>query len=151
MATRAEAVPARGGRAGDTGTRNTQPHNHSRGSKRGGRGGRGGIKRGRGQAATIAPPRAPPPAPPPVPNAQQLSPTVGTSPNDSLEKAAQLDKSADEELEAEICFICASPVVHQSLAPCSHRTCHICSLRLRALYKTRACAHCRVSSRYSSI
>ncbi len=46
--------------------------------------------------------------------------------------------------EAEVCFICASPVVHNALSPCNHRTCHICALRLRALYKTKACAHCRV-------
>lgn len=51
-----------------------------------------------------------------------------------------------EEDEGEVCFICASPVVYQSIAPCNHQTCHICALRLRALYKTRACAHCRVSS-----
>lgn len=50
-----------------------------------------------------------------------------------------------EDVEAEVCFICASPVVHNAVAPCNHRTCHICSLRLRALYKTKACAHCRVS------
>lgn len=50
-----------------------------------------------------------------------------------------------DDVEVEICFICASPVVHISVAPCNHRTCHICALRLRALYKTRACAHCRVS------
>ena len=50
----------------------------------------------------------------------------------------------DDDVDAEMCFICASPVVHNSVAPCSHRTCHICALRLRALYKTRACAHCRV-------
>ena len=47
--------------------------------------------------------------------------------------------------EVEVCFICASPIEHISIAPCNHQTCHICSLRLRALYKTRACAHCRVS------
>lgn len=50
-----------------------------------------------------------------------------------------------EQAEAEVCFICASPVVYHSIAPCNHQTCHICALRLRALYKTRACAHCRVS------
>jgi hypothetical protein len=47
--------------------------------------------------------------------------------------------------DTEVCFICASPIEHVSIAPCNHQTCHICSLRLRALYKTRACAHCRVS------
>lgn len=54
-------------------------------------------------------------------------------------------KAQEDDEEAELCFICASPVVHSSVAPCNHRTCHICALRLRALYKTRACAHCRVS------
>ncbi|KAI8965309.1 hypothetical protein F5Y11DRAFT_355125 [Daldinia sp. FL1419] len=48
-----------------------------------------------------------------------------------------------EDVEAEVCFICASPVIHQSVAPCNHRTCHICSLRMRALYKNKECAHCR--------
>ena len=57
--------------------------------------------------------------------------------------------TSDEDADAEMCFICASPVVHSSVAPCSHRTCHICALRLRALYKTRACAHCRVGQQPS--
>jgi hypothetical protein len=55
-------------------------------------------------------------------------------------------EGGEAEEDAEVCFICASVVVHHSLAPCNHRTCHICALRLRALYKTKACAHCRVSS-----
>ena len=52
------------------------------------------------------------------------------------------------EAEAEVCFICASDIEHESIAPCNHRTCHVCSLRMRALYKDKNCAHCRVS--YSS-
>ncbi|EXJ61304.1 uncharacterized protein A1O5_11861 [Cladophialophora psammophila CBS 110553] len=48
--------------------------------------------------------------------------------------------------EVELCFICASPIEHVSIAPCNHQNCHICSLRLRALYKTRACAHCRTET-----
>lgn len=56
-------------------------------------------------------------------------------------------RASTAETEAEVCFICASNVVHQSVAPCNHRTCHICALRLRALYKTKACAHCRVGER----
>ncbi|KAK5133634.1 hypothetical protein LTR08_007488 [Meristemomyces frigidus] len=51
-------------------------------------------------------------------------------------------EGGDEE-EAEVCFICASAITHHSVAPCNHRTCHICALRMRALYKTKACAHCR--------
>ena len=55
----------------------------------------------------------------------------------------------EQDVEAEVCFICASNVIHNSVAPCNHRTCHICALRLRALYKTRACAHCRVCNHLS--
>ena len=62
------------------------------------------------------------------------------------EEGAQ--NGADVDVEAEVCFICASPVVHNSVAPCNHRTCHICALRLRALYKTRACAHCRTEAKF---
>lgn len=65
------------------------------------------------------------------------------------EESGEKSQEEGEDIEAEVCFICASPVVHNSVAPCNHRTCHICALRLRALYKTKACAHCRVSP-YSS-
>ena len=47
--------------------------------------------------------------------------------------------------DSSVCFICADPVQYSSIAPCNHVTCHICALRMRALYKNRACAHCRVS------
>lgn len=57
------------------------------------------------------------------------------------EAAADSTEGADDR---EVCFICASEVEHISISPCNHRTCHICALRLRALYKTKACAHCRV-------
>ncbi|KAJ9396365.1 hypothetical protein DTO282F9_6663 [Paecilomyces variotii] len=57
--------------------------------------------------------------------------------------------TAEEDADdAEVCFICASKVEHTSVAPCNHRTCHICALRLRALYKTKACAHCRTESSF---
>ena len=50
----------------------------------------------------------------------------------------------EKAVEAEVCFICASPVVHNAVTACNHRTCHICALRMRALYKNRQCMHCRV-------
>ncbi|KAI1819547.1 hypothetical protein F4861DRAFT_526662 [Xylaria intraflava] len=55
----------------------------------------------------------------------------------------QSNNDGNEDVEAEVCFICASPVIHQAVAPCNHRTCHICALRMRALYKNKECAHCR--------
>jgi len=54
-----------------------------------------------------------------------------------------------DESEAEVCFICASPVVHEALMPCNHRTCHICCLRMRALYKDKNCMHCRVGAQFT--
>jgi len=55
-------------------------------------------------------------------------------------------EQSDGDAEGEVCFICANPITHHSVAPCNHITCHICALRMRALYKTKDCPHCRVSS-----
>jgi hypothetical protein len=56
----------------------------------------------------------------------------------------QQSTPVEEEEEEELCFICTEPVATFAVADCNHRTCHICSLRLRALYKTRNCAYCKV-------
>ena len=75
--------------------------------------------------------------------------TFGVHPTKAAESGEdEFASTQDGEVDsdADVCFICASPVVHNAIAPCNHRTCHICALRLRALYKTRACAHCRVST-----
>lgn len=45
--------------------------------------------------------------------------------------------------EAELCFICADPIKLVSVARCDHRTCHICALRLRILYKKDECTFCK--------
>lgn len=41
------------------------------------------------------------------------------------------------------CFICTEKIVIYSTGPCNHPICHLCSLRLRALYKTNECSSCR--------
>jgi hypothetical protein len=69
----------------------------------------------------------------------------GETPTGQTTTAGGTIAAGADESEAEVCFICASPVQHESIAPCNHRTCHICSLRMRALYKDKNCAHCRVS------
>jgi E3 ubiquitin-protein ligase ZNF598 len=56
--------------------------------------------------------------------------------------------ATDEPEDGEVCFICASPIQHTAVTPCNHRTCHICALRLRALYKVKTCAHCRTECDY---
>ena len=45
--------------------------------------------------------------------------------------------------QAEHCIICANRIEYVSLSPCSHRTCHICTLRQRALFKRKVCLVCR--------
>jgi hypothetical protein len=46
--------------------------------------------------------------------------------------------------ENEVCWICAEPVKYYSVSDCDHRTCHVCALRLRALYKNTDCTFCKV-------
>lgn len=84
--------------------------------------------------------------PPPLPGGNGV---FGARLTKDAEKSSQGEKKErgdEEDDDVEVCFICASPVAHNSVAPCNHRTCHICSLRLRALYKTKACAHCRTEA-----
>lgn len=44
-----------------------------------------------------------------------------------------------------VCWICAEPVKFYSVSECNHRTCHVCALRLRALYKRMDCTFCKVT------
>lgn len=50
----------------------------------------------------------------------------------------------DEDEDANLCWICAEPVRFFSLSECNHRTCHVCAVRLRALYKKLDCTFCKV-------
>jgi E3 ubiquitin-protein ligase ZNF598 len=97
---------------------------------RGGRGGRGGAN---ALSARFG--------------AQKQEPNAGTGEGGKVEVGKPEDKGGEKVIpeDAEVCWICASPIVHESIAPCNHRTCHICCLRMRALYKDKNCAHCRVS------
>lgn len=150
-------VPARGGRGRGNGQQqvsrannNNQDGGAERGGRRGGRGrgnGRGGnSNRTAANNTQNTTPNLPPP--PSLPGEG----IIGDRPTDDAKKpqgetrgkAPAVGEEEDE--DAEVCFICASPVIHQAVSLCNHRTCHICALRLRALYKSKACAHCRVRS-----
>ena len=83
------------------------------------------------------------------------SPQVATEAkgNESEPPAAETETAvappadtADDAEEEESCFICAEPISIYAISQCNHRTCHICSLRLRALYKTKACSFCKEES-----
>ncbi|KAI5463547.1 hypothetical protein BGZ63DRAFT_402844 [Mariannaea sp. PMI_226] len=101
--------------------------------------GRGGAKRGRGGHNNAA-------AVPASPAAQDVA--AAASRAHALGSGATAKEPAGDDDEADVCFICANPVAHHSIAPCNHATCHICGLRMRALYKTKDCAHCRTPADY---
>lgn len=67
--------------------------------------------------------------------------------------AVETEKKIDEQgvadagvEESAVCWICAEQVKFFCLSECNHRTCHICALRLRALYKKLECTFCKVCS-----
>lgn len=114
------------------GVEHRQPNN--RGGRRGGRGGNRGGTPGNANGE------------PHVPNPEAAARLAALKRPDATSKLAVQSSDEAEDSDAEECFICASSVVHSSLTPCNHRTCHICSLRMRALYKQKECAHCRAST-----
>lgn len=126
----------RGGRRGRGGAhqpRQTETPQQSGGNSERGPRSRGRGGRGRGQNRNANKVSL-------VPDGQAPS---GTTEGEERPKRIPV-AAVDDADDGEICFICASNVAHTSVSPCNHRTCHICALRLRALYKNKACAHCRV-------
>lgn len=123
----------RGGASGEVSSDSRQSEN--RGGRREGRG------RNRGNTASHETPNT---------NTNTMNSTDLTTKSSAQKKLPKIDgetKDVDgEPVEAEVCFICASDVEHNAVAPCNHRTCHICALRMRALYKTKDCVHCRTPS-----
>ncbi|CCF47754.1 zinc finger protein, partial [Colletotrichum higginsianum] len=97
--------------------------------------GRGGRGRGGGNVGAASQPHA---------SSAPLS--AQTKPDNKVltRTAAEDDDTASS--DGEVCFICAEPIKFHSIAPCNHKTCHICGLRMRALYKTKDCPHCRTPS-----
>ncbi|OAA53918.1 Zinc finger, RING/FYVE/PHD-type [Niveomyces insectorum RCEF 264] len=138
--TASQSRPARGGRGG--------PGSGGDGSSRRGRGrgdGRdGGRERGgRGGERTDAAAR--------IPQSRRdalLRGAVDGNAATTSGEAAAAAAAGDTDDDAEVCFICANPVIHHSIAPCNHITCHICALRMRALYRTKDCPHCRTPAPY---
>ena len=78
--------------------------------------------------------------------------TVGTpaTPTEVAPNIAEPDTVAEntttvpQDDDSGTCFICAEPVMYYSVSECNHRTCHVCALRLRALYKRHDCTFCKV-------
>ncbi|GAN04033.1 C2H2 finger domain protein [Mucor ambiguus] len=69
----------------------------------------------------------------------------------AVKKAHQQEEegtsSSQDDEDGELCFICTEPIKTFAVAQCDHRTCHKCTLRLRALYDTRNCAYCKAEQK----
>lgn len=107
----------------------TQPQTSpsARRSKRGGHRGQGGHRGGGGKSRGRKDSSAAAPA---DPVATQLT----------QNEDAPTPEATDD---AVVCWICAEPVKYYSVSACNHRTCHVCALRLRALYKKQDCTFCK--------
>ena len=64
--------------------------------------------------------------------------------SNDTENPTKTDVQADAIQEQDLCWICAEPVKYYAVSECNHRTCHVCALRLRALYKKPDCTFCKV-------
>ncbi|KAK7051638.1 hypothetical protein VNI00_004617 [Paramarasmius palmivorus] len=111
-------------------TMNTKQSQRGRG--RGGRGGNRGKATGRGgnRGAGSGPAKE-----------KEVIQPVETP----AENAEKTTEEAQDGEEAAVCWICAEPVKYYSVSQCNHRTCHVCALRLRALYKKKDCTFCKES------
>ncbi|KAF8077552.1 hypothetical protein FPV67DRAFT_40 [Lyophyllum atratum] len=97
--------------------------------KRGGSKSRGGTQNNRGGRPTRANGKAPVNAPAEVSQEKQ--------------QVTEAAPAADGSDDPDVCWICAEPVKYYSVSECNHRTCHVCALRLRALYKRTDCTFCK--------
>ncbi|CAN8099731.1 unnamed protein product [Discula destructiva] len=131
---------------------NRQRGDGQRGRGRGNRGpGRGGG-RGRGDGATAGPHRggrgrgrggnnAHPSA-----SDENDGPRLAPAAREAILRPRATAEAEADDNDSEVCFICANPIQHHAVAPCNHVTCHICALRMRALYKNKDCPHCRTAA-----
>lgn len=131
---------SRGGRnrRGGGGAGGGEEGNANRG--RGGnqpRRGQGGPRGGRGSSTNAGRESAQNPDNVPAPVQRPLE----------IRPKPEVDDDAESVDDEDCCFICANPLMYRAILPCNHNTCHICIVRMRALYKSKACPHCRVSVR----
>ncbi|KDQ50095.1 hypothetical protein JAAARDRAFT_142501 [Jaapia argillacea MUCL 33604] len=112
----------------------------TRGGQRGRRPGRGrgGPRGGAGRGGPHGGFRAPNPTTAQPPKTEEPEPIQEAAVG--AETDAQTAEAADE---GPVCWICAEPVKYYSVSECNHRTCHVCALRLRALYKKLECTFCK--------
>ncbi|KAF4127007.1 E3 ubiquitin-protein ligase ZNF598, partial [Geosmithia morbida] len=129
------------------------------GAKSGGRGGRGNNNRSKGRGgggrdkdnASAAAAAADPAGPASAGNGSEATSALkNPAAQDLAASVRPANATGDQDVpdDDDVCFICANTVTYHSITPCNHSTCHICGLRMRALYKDKNCAHCRTAAPY---
>lgn len=120
----------------------------NRGRKRPqGRGGKGGAKpKNTASLSTSDAPNAPAAS---TPNGEktELDPLSKDTENPATQTQTDVQPDDDDDArqdEPDLCWICAEPIKYYAVSDCNHRTCHVCALRLRSLYKKLACTFCKV-------
>ena len=81
---------------------------------------------------------------------QRVTQTSESQTPSNPDTSSKPEESQTFDEESSICWICAEPVKYYSISECNHRTCHICALRLRALYKKNDCTFCKVKKNNST-
>ncbi|KAF7725821.1 hypothetical protein EC973_009244 [Apophysomyces ossiformis] len=108
---------------------------------------RRGRGRGRGRAQGDLPPRQRHRPRPKSDKSKTESKSTNVNKEPKVTKQAATQNNEEEDEDAELCFICTEPIVTYAVSACDHRTCHLCALRLRSLYKTRNCAYCKAEQK----
>ncbi|GEM11881.1 zinc finger protein [Rhodotorula toruloides] len=85
-----------------------------------------------------------------VPRRAELAERVAAVNAAALAMAKAAEEAGETEQDGTLCFICAEPVQYWAVGPCNHRTCHTCSIRLRALYKKKECTFCKLGILFES-
>jgi hypothetical protein len=115
--------------------------------RRGGRGGSRGSRGHRGSRPGSTPRKSqndPTPAESTDAADTPATPTPSTTSESKPTTVVENTSATSQDDDTGTCFICAEPVKYYSVPECNHRTCHVCALRLRALYKRQDCTLCKV-------
>lgn len=119
-----------------TTTTKSKPSRGGGGGSRGSGGRRGGRRKSQNSdpALTESPDTADTPA----------TPTSATPAATKPDTMVENTDTTPQDDDTGTCWICAEPVKYYSVSECNHRTCHVCGLRLRALWKRQDCTFCKV-------
>lgn len=109
---------------------------------------RGGRDRGSGHRGPTPrrPQNDPAPADSTVAADTSATPTTAAPTVANSSTVADNTDATSQDDDTVTCLICTEPMTmkYYSISECNHKTCHVCALRLRALWKRQDCSFCKV-------